>query len=241
MDIDDAISRARDDLRAHADPVKAPGRKNYLKTDLDVLGCGVPDVRRAAKSVKRAVRNPQTPDLTRALDAVWPSTVHDDRLLVIFVAQQFNERFDASHVGGMFCDWIRDSHTWDVVDAICTFVVGHVAVAHPEAWREIARWTNDDWMWLRRASLLCHIPAIRADALRLDQLRESCAALIDEKEFFIRKAIGWTIRELSDADAKTAEKLILELGPRMSGLTYREATRKLPAAARTRIQKALAR
>ena len=44
-------------------------------------------------------------------------------------------------------------------------------------------------------------------ALRLDQFRESCGALVDEKEFFIRKAIGWTIRELSEVDAVTAEKL----------------------------------
>jgi 3-methyladenine DNA glycosylase AlkD len=55
---------------------------------------------------------------------------------------------------------------------------------------------------------------------------------VDEKKFFIRKAIGWTLREIAQTDPALAEKLIREFWDRASGMTRREALRRLPAARR---------
>ncbi len=66
-------------------------------------------------------------------------------------------------------------------------------------------------------------------------LLATCDRLVGEREVFIRKAIGWTLRELADRDPETAEKAVLAIGPRASGLTLREATRKMDPDRRERI------
>ena len=237
----EAIEAAQADLRRRGDPAKAEGRKRYLKSRLEVLGCGVPDVRRAAKSVKRRAPEADAASLIDGLAALRSSPCHDDRLLAIFIAQQFADGFRHTHLTDVFHDWLGELSNWDTVDALSIFVIGRVALDDAESWPAIAAWTHDPWMWRRRASLLAHIPSIRAARLREAQLADSCRALLDETEFFIRKAVGWVIREISDRDPVQAEKLILELGPGLSALSFKEASRKLPGETQLRLRTALSR
>lgn len=232
---DEAVRTAARSLRAQADPVTAPGRKAYLKTSLEVLGCTVPTVRATAKAAWHTHKTAERAMLIGPLDLLWASPVHDDRILAIALAQLFRDRFTATDVGGLFARWLRDCQTWDLTDGLSTDVVGWIALRDPDTWPVIAGWTGDDWMWRRRASVLAHIPAIRRGTLRIDQFRGSCARLIDEREFFIRKAIGWALRELATRDPGMTERLLLDFGDGASGLTLREATRRLPVERRARI------
>tara|TARA_B100000315_G_scaffold239689_1_gene258776 strand:- start:1568 stop:2263 length:696 start_codon:yes stop_codon:yes gene_type:complete len=226
-EIDLALTAAAEFLRQKADPEKAFERKRYLKSPYDMLGCTVPTIRTAAKKVKRACPEPPLDELIQALNDYYSKNCHEDRLLANFAATHYVEMFDDSHVSGMFKDWLLDSHNWDFVDGICTWVVGRIALTYPDAYQEIESWTVHEWMWLRRASVLCHLPAIGAGTLRVDQLKRSIDLLIEEKEFFIRKVIGWVLRELSKHDPILAELIIDEFRDRASGLTLREATKYL--------------
>jgi 3-methyladenine DNA glycosylase AlkD len=233
--LDEAVQVAAASLREKADPVAAPGRKAYLKTSLEVLGCTVPTVRAAAKAAWHAHKTAERTMLIGPLELLWASPVHDDRILAIALAQLFRDRFTATDVAGLFTGWLRDCRTWDLTDGLSTDVVGWIALRDPDAWPVIAGWTGDDWMWRRRASILAHIPAIRRGTLRVEQFRESCVALIDEREFFIRKAIGWALREIATWDPDLIERLLLDFGHRASGLSLREATRRLPVERRAGI------
>ncbi|MEM7022456.1 MAG: DNA alkylation repair protein [Pseudomonadota bacterium] len=230
-----AVRSAAASLRAQADPVAAPIRKAYLKSPFEVLGCTVPTVRKAAKAVHRVHKKTERSTLLEPLERLWASPVHDDRILAMALAQLYVDRFKAGDVETLFGRWLGDCQTWDHTDGISASVVGVIALHQPDAWRTIAAWSDDAWMWRRRASLLAHIPAIRQGNLRFAQFRESCDKLIDEREFFIRKAIGWVLREMATRDPDLNERLLLEFGPRASRLTIREATRRLPAERRARL------
>jgi 3-methyladenine DNA glycosylase AlkD len=80
-------------------------------------------------------------------------------------------------------------------------------------------------MWLRRSAIICQVGAKgRTDANRLFSF---CAARVDEKEFFIRKAIGWSLREYAKTDPEAVAGFAIEHRDRLSGLSFREATKHI--------------
>ena len=227
------------ELRAQADPVAAPIRKRYLKTPFEVLGCKVPVVNAAARAVRRAHPKPARGDVLRVLGDLFGSAVHDDKLLAIVLAGLYQKLFLPDDIGDVLLGWLRSCHGWDHVDAIATRVVGEIACRHPDRWAEIAGWSDDHHMWVRRASVLAHITAVRRGGLQADRLAASCRKLAGEEEFFIRKAIGWTLREVGRKDPDLAERLIVDLGGGLAKLSLREATRRLDPARRARISAAI--
>jgi 3-methyladenine DNA glycosylase AlkD len=80
-------------------------------------------------------------------------------------------------------------------------------------------------MWLRRAAIICQIGLkVQTDA---DRLFRFCEQRIDEKEFFIRKAIGWALREYAKTAPDAVAGFVTEHRERLSGLSYREATKHI--------------
>ena len=226
-DIDLALTAAADYLRQKGNPEDAFERKRYLKSPYEMLGCNMGSIRTAAKKVKRACPEPPLNELIPALSAYYAKNVHEDRMLANIAITHYVDMLDASHVSGFLKDWLLDSHNWDFVDGLCTWVIGKITLTHPEAYKEIESWTVHEWMWLRRASILCHLPAIRDGSLRVGQLKYSIDLLIEEKEFFIRKVIGWVLRELSKHDPMLAQEIVDKFKDRASKLTLREATKYL--------------
>jgi 3-methyladenine DNA glycosylase AlkD len=99
------------------------------------------------------------------------------------------------------------------------------------------RWATDPDFWVRRASLLAELRSLKAGADMRPFLRRA-DRMLDEKEFFIRKAIGWVLREVGK---KRPDEVVAWLAPRTgrtSGVTIREAVRYLPEAERDRLMAA---
>jgi hypothetical protein len=97
-------------------------------------------------------------------------------------------------------------------------------------------WAVDGDFWIRRSALLTLLRGIRAgqpDRLRFTRYAEPMLA---EKEFFIRKAIGWVLRELSKRDPAWVTDWTRQHVAEMSGVTFREAVRRLPADDATRLR-----
>jgi 3-methyladenine DNA glycosylase AlkD len=133
---------------------------------------------------------------------------------------------------------LRESLTWALVDALATDVVGGIVKrALAEVTPVLDGWSTDPDFWIRRASLLGELQGLRAGADLAPFLRRA-DAMLDEKEFFIRKAIGWVLREVGK---RRPDEVIAWLAPRThraSGVTMREAVKYLPAADRERLMTA---
>ena len=91
-------------------------------------------------------------------------------------------------------------------------------------------------MWTRRASVLIHVWPARKNELQAEYVIPTFIELLSEKEFFIRKAIGWTLREICKHYPELAFEFIRDHKSEMSGLTFREGSRSLPEKMRKKLE-----
>jgi 3-methyladenine DNA glycosylase AlkD len=129
---------------------------------------------------------------------------------------------------------LRESKTWALVDGLAGDVVGGLNKTDPKMESILDRWATDPDFWIRRSSLLAELIPHRAGA-PLEPFLRRADAMLDEKEFFIRKAIGWVLREVGK---KRPAEVVAWLAPRTaraSGVTMREAVRYLPQGDRERL------
>jgi 3-methyladenine DNA glycosylase AlkD len=117
------------------------------------------------------------------------------------------------------------------VDGLACNVAGEIALHDPRSWPLIDAWAVDGDFWVRRSALLALLRGIRANRPDLPRFTRYAEPMLAEREFFIRKAIGWVLREISRRDPVwVASWTELHLAG-MSGVTFREAVRRLPASA----------
>jgi 3-methyladenine DNA glycosylase AlkD len=123
---------------------------------------------------------------------------------------------------------IRESRTWAYVDNLAGNVVGPLCVGAAGTGKVLDRWAQDPDFWVRRSALLSQLRPIR-DGAPLDRFLRYADAMLGEKEFFIRKAIGWVLREAGKARPADAVAWLAPRTDRISGVAIREAVKYLPA------------
>src|SRR6186997_1916836 len=200
--------RIEERLRQVGTPERAESERAYLKSDLEFLGATVWQTRTVTKELAPSL------DHDALVREVTELCVDDLPLL---------ERL------------IRESKTWALVDGLAGDVLGNLVDADPVGMTPaMDRWARYDDFWVRRSSLLAELKPIRHDA-PLDRFLARADIMLDEREFFIRKAIGWVLRE---AGKRRPDEVTAWLGPRTdraSGVTLREAVKYLPAADAARL------
>jgi 3-methyladenine DNA glycosylase AlkD len=215
-------------LRAEGDAVKAAGARAYLKIDLEFLGVAAKPLREVARSF--LVRHPDL-DRTRLLelvDRLWKQPVFDLKAVAVALLERRVRELQPGDLE-LVESLLRRSHTWALVDWLCTKVAAPLVARDPERARSLLRrWSADDDFWVRRASMLAQLPALRAGGGDFELFASFAAGMLEEKEFFIRKAIGWVLRDVS----KKRPRLVFEFLDRhigeVSGVTFREGSKYLP-------------
>jgi 3-methyladenine DNA glycosylase AlkD len=227
-----------DQLRATGTPERAAGEKRYLKSDLEHLGATVWENRRAVKALAR-----QHPDLTHdellaLVKALWARPIFDTRLAAAFLLEACPDELGPQDLECIKL-LIGDSHTWALVDVLAGDVLGALLTRHPEAARELDVWVEDEDFWIRRAALLANLEPLKAGQ-SFDRFARYADALLDETEFFIRKAIGWVLREQGRRDPDQVYEWLKPRIKRASGVTVKEAVKYLTAPQREALQVARA-
>ena len=235
----DEISALADDiearLRAAGQPDRAEGERRYLKSDLEHVGASVPAIRKVAADVHRARADMAHDELVALVEALWAVPVHERRMAAV---ELLGFGVGALSVGDapLLERLVRTSRTWALVDPLAVKVIGVLAERQPAGWDPIVRrWASDDDVWVRRASLLAHLPGLRAGAGDFDRFGALAEALLDDREFFVRKAIGWVLRETGKQRPELVTGWLLPHAARAAGVTVRQAVKHLPERDRRRI------
>lgn len=220
------LARAVDDgLKAIADPAKAGPMAAYMKGIQNFLGVASPD---RAALFKRIAPDHLPADeavYEAGITALWTLPYREGRYLAIAFARH-NSRFVTPGRLPLYERMLREGAWWDVVDEIAPHLVGvqlrdHRAVVQPV----LDRWVTDGDFWIRRAALLAHLGhKAEVDA---DTLFAHCRLLAHEREFFIRKAIGWVLRDLGRRRPDVVRAFLAAHGHELSGLSRREAVKWL--------------
>ncbi|TMQ88727.1 DNA alkylation repair protein [Actinomadura soli] len=237
MDVEGEASRILAELRAQADPVRAENEKRYLKSGFAHIGVPVPALRKVATSSVRIT--PTRDDLVALAKALWNVTdegrpVHEARMAAIEILTKRASSLEPNDLG-MAERLVRDSASWVYVDQIAEKVVGGLVLRYPDLATALDAWVSDPYMWIRRTAVLALLAGVRTGNPDLERLDRFGDALIGEREFFIRKALGWVLRELSKKDPGWVVAWVEPRVGIMSGVTLREAVRRLPAEDAARI------
>lgn len=116
---------------------------------------------------------------------------------------------------------IREGAWWDFVDDIASNLIGLALQKSPKKmWKVMDRWQTDENLWIRRTTLLCQLKF--KERTNEEKLFEYCENLCNEKEFFIRKAIGWALRQYSYVKPDRVMIFLTENKKKLSKLSYRE-------------------
>lgn len=211
-----------------ADPAAAAHMRTYLRDQFPFLGIQMPVRERIDRAVLRELRQglpaPGEDDLVAVSLLMWAA---DEREY-----QYFAVRFLRRHVGAAsarllptLATLITTKSWWDTVDELAKHVVGPLALRHPDLRAELDAWASGGQLWLARAAILHQLAyRERTDAGRLFAY---CLAQAGSGEFFLRKAIGWALREYSKTDPAAVERFVANHHDRLSPLSRREALRLL--------------
>ena len=225
-----------DELRAIARPERAVQEKAYLKSDLEFLGASVWEIRRVVQAFAKGT--PLTHDEVIALaEALWSEPMHERRMAAVALLELHPWLLSPADLP-LVERLLRESRTWALVDGLATDVVGGILAASPlKVTPVLDRWATDPDFWIRRTSLLAELRPLRAGS-EMEPFLRRADAMLDEKEFFIRKAIGWVLREVGRRRQAEVVAWITPRTHRASGVTMREVVRHLPAADADRLMTA---
>jgi len=223
------IERLRAEMAAAANPRKATGMQAYMKSAMPYHGLNMPEVRLISRRVF---------DGSPASCDGWRETV----LELWRGARYREERYAALMLLGlkrhrdcltpesmpMLEEMIVTGGWWDYVDEIAG-LVGDLLRKHPEQIRPLMRvWSTDVNMWKRRVSIICQLSFKRDTDLEL--LYGNIEPNLADREFFIRKAVGWALRQYAWTDSKEVARYVRAHEAQLSGLSRREALKNIGAA-----------
>lgn len=230
----DLVDELRRVLAAGADPERAAAEQRYMKSVMPYRGWTLPAMRKAVLPVvgDPQRRVPRRPD--------WEATVR----LLFDDASYREERYAAIELAAhpQYRDW-QDPDTiplyrhlivtgawWDLVDGVAAEQVGGILATHRADLTPLMRaWSVDDDMWLRRSAIISQLQ--HKERTDLDLLTDAVDANLEGStfgsEFFIRKAIGWALRQHARVAPDWVRAFVADRTERLSGLSRREALKHL--------------
>ncbi len=221
----DPIRYVRSALLDRANPKKAASMQAYMKTDMPFYGVQMPGLVEILRQIERDFRPATRDDYQALVTALWELPHREEKYLAERVAARFRE-FIVPDSLPLYRRFVVEGAWWDLVDEAATHLIRELVVHYPdETWPVVDTWIDDEDMWLRRAALVCQIGA--KDRTDVGRLFRFCERRAHEREFFIRKAIGWALREYAKTDPEAVAAFVNAHGDDLSPLSYREATKHI--------------
>jgi 3-methyladenine DNA glycosylase AlkD len=220
-------ARLRAELEAAADPIRAQGMQAYMKSAIPYYGIRMPDLRVICKRVFEQHPIETCNEWQAAVLGLWRGArFREERYAAMELAGHRRHRDcrtpDALR---MYEEMIVTGAWWDYVDEIA-HLVGDLLRSHPKKLRPVMRsWSKDRDMWKRRVSIICQLSF--KEETDLDLLYSNIEPNIADREFFIRKAIGWALRQYAWTDPHEVARYVRANEARLSGLSRREALKNI--------------
>ena len=223
MILADQISAA---FAAHADPARALQQARYLKTDMPFYGLTAP-VRRGLLRALFADHPPTDATEWRALVVeLWALPQREEKYAAVQACYAWRRRYVTPAHLPLFEQLIREGAWWDLVDEVASKLVSPLRRAHRAQLTPIMdQWLRDASLWVRRAALLSQLKH-RTDT-DAAWLFDACLLLKDEPDFFIRKAIGWALRDYSWHAPEAVARFLEAHREGLSKLSWREGAKHL--------------
>ncbi|MBS0563799.1 MAG: DNA alkylation repair protein [Proteobacteria bacterium] len=215
-------------LRAAGDPARASGAAAYHKAPREYLGVPVPAIAEMAKGWREGL---DVAGRVALAEALWQSDIHEARVAAAKLLTQARIAGDGP-VWRLIAGWVPEFDGWAIADHVCD-AGGRRLLADPSRIGEVEGWTGHENFWVRRAALVITLPWTKqnfpkpGDLAIRDRVLGWAAAMADEREWFLQKAVAWWLRDLSKHDPDRARAWLAARGPRLRPFARTEAARHL--------------
>jgi 3-methyladenine DNA glycosylase AlkD len=211
-------------LEAQQNPMRAQGMKAYMKDHFEFYGVGAQERKAIVSQVKKEFKINTREIAMPLMEKLWAHPMREMQYCAIDIMSNNAKKLITEDIPALEKAMITKSW-WDTVDHIAPNFIGILWQNHPES-REayIEKWMNSENMWLNRAAIIHQLRYKKS--VNIDYLAATILKHEHSKEFFIRKAQGWALREYSKVNPVWVSDF-LEANPQLSGLTHREASKYL--------------
>lgn len=217
------VTYVQSSLAEKANPDKAKGMQAYMKTDMPFYGVQKPARTEILRHITKEFAPANREEYEELVTALWELPHREEMYLAQGVAAGFR-KFVVPRSLPIYERFIDEGAWWDFVDETATHLIRELVLNHPnETWPIVDSWIYHDNMWRRRAAIICQVGA--KDRTDVNRLFVFCEARAHETEFFIRKAIGWALREYAKTDPGGIAEFVNAHGEVLSALSHREATK----------------
>ncbi|MFC8090124.1 DNA alkylation repair protein [Streptomyces sp. NPDC057301] len=223
---DTVLGRLTAVYAAAADPVRAAGARAYMKDVAPFLGIPTPERRALSRAVLKGTPRPDEADCTAIALRCWELPEREYHYFAVDYLRRHVGRCSSGFLP-VTRRLITTASWWDTVDALAAHVVGGLVAADPELTADMDAWIVDDDLWVARTALLHQLRY--KDHTDTRRLFAYCLRQSGHTDFFIRKAIGWCLREYAKTDPEAVREFLARERGRFAPLSVREALKNIGA------------
>ncbi|MEU8463834.1 DNA alkylation repair protein [Streptomyces sp. NPDC029003] len=209
---------------AAADPAQAAPMAAYMKDVAPFLGIRTPLRRQLSAAVTKDTPRPTETDCAALALRCWELAEREYRYFAVDYLRRHVPRCSSGFLP-VVRHLIVTQPWWDTVDLLAAHTVGPLVAADPELTAVMDAWIGDEDLWLVRAALLHQLA--RKSATDAGRLFAYCRRQAGHPDFFVRKAIGWALREYAKTDPGAVRAFVASAGDLLSPLSAREALKNL--------------
>ena len=211
-------------LKKIGDSEKAKGMQAYMKTTQEFYGVQAGPRRKSFKAIARNFKNITREEYEQIIFELWNGHYREEMYQALEVAEHYRNYRDLES-WSIYERLVKSASNWDTLDWIAGKLVSPLILQHRELEQTLVKWSKSENFWVRRASLLAHLH--HKDETNTELLAETILKLSHEQEFFIRKAIGWILRDYSYSNPEWVLAFVQKHHDALSGLSKREALKQI--------------
>ena len=209
-----------DELLKNKDENKAAGMMAYMRDQFQFLGIPTPLRKKISKEYFKAAKKSKTVDWN-FINTCWENPYRELQYVAVDYLSIAKDILTPQDVPKIKKLAVTKSW-WDTIDGLDR-IVGQIALSYPTVNETIIAWSTDKNIWLRRIAIDHQL--LRKDKTNTEFLEKIIVNNLGNKEFFINKAIGWSLREYSKTNPKWVKSFIQKYKEQMSALSIREASK----------------
>jgi 3-methyladenine DNA glycosylase AlkD len=221
-------------LMALADPARAAAMSAYMRNQFEYLGVGTPEHRAAAAPLIRAFGPTDAEELRKAVEGLWAMREREYQYVALGLLARYQKILSLDDLPWLL-ELVQQRPWWDTVDSLVKTVGAIVRRSGAKGAKAMHRALRSKSLWVRRIAML-HQLGWRGET-NTERLFLYAERLAEEKEFFIRKAIGWALRDYAWHDWRAVEKFLKTTQVEFAGLTVREARKNFETLKKQRVGK----
>ncbi len=217
------LSELPERLKAHHNQDDARFMKQYMKNKFEFFGIKTPVRNEIIKNYFKEFGLPDKSELDKIILNLWSLEEREYQYFSFALLDKFKKNQEKEDIA-LYEKLIVTKSWWDTVDGIAAWYVGNYFIYYPESISVYTdKWYQSTHMWLQRTVLLFQLKYKQNTDEKL--LYHYCTKLSSSKEFFIQKAIGWSLREYAKTNPESVKNFVS--GHSLASLSRREALKHL--------------